>query len=253
MKKITVDRNFSRFSSRQYLSEYYTEVGKENRKILNFLHRVYAKIFKSLNRAEVLEFGGGPTIYQLISLAQYSVTIHFTDFLPSNLHQIRLWLENHPQKFDWTGFFKYALPLEKHHSSVDSRQNQLRHKIAALFHCNAKTRYPLGKSRHRQYDIVSTHFVTESITFYRSSWRNSFSRIVSLVKPGGYLVGSAICGASHYQVGSLRFPAVPITPENILDFLKDNSYLLVDKDWVDAEHPDQGYQGLFMFTARRLT
>src|SRR5262245_17716555 len=80
---------FKPFDPKAYLREYYSCLGEENRALLRFLNQAYIRIFSEIDTARVLEFGGGPTIYQLISAAQHAVSIDFSDYLDDNLHEVR--------------------------------------------------------------------------------------------------------------------------------------------------------------------
>src|SRR5437016_4759086 len=79
---------FVPFDPIAYLREYYNHLGEENRELLRFLDQAYAYIFTEIGTARMLEFGGGPTIYQLISAARYPVSIDFSDYLDSNLARL---------------------------------------------------------------------------------------------------------------------------------------------------------------------
>src|SRR6476661_6211072 len=66
---------FEPFNPRAYLNEYYRHLDEAN-----------PRMFTELDTARVLEFGGGPTIYQLISAAKYPASIDFSDYLDANLN-----------------------------------------------------------------------------------------------------------------------------------------------------------------------
>src|SRR5689334_2040520 len=74
----STQNDFASFSPAAYLQEYYDHIGPENDELLRF----FAEAFKLVPPETVmLEFGGGPTIYQLISAAVKVSTIDFTDYL----------------------------------------------------------------------------------------------------------------------------------------------------------------------------
>src|SRR5260221_3959966 len=98
---------FEPFNPQAYLQEYYSHLGEENCALLHFLHEAYACIFTEMDTARILEFGGGPTLYQLISAAKYPVTIDFSDYLDGNLREIQIWLQNQPGMFSWDDYIQY--------------------------------------------------------------------------------------------------------------------------------------------------
>ncbi len=56
--------DYTGFSGRQYLNDYFSANGKENKFLMKFLHESYLQIPKSKT---LIEIGGGPTIYQILS------------------------------------------------------------------------------------------------------------------------------------------------------------------------------------------
>ena len=78
------------FDPKAYLREYYSRLGEENKALLHFHCKAYACIFGEVDTARMLEFGGGPTIYQLISAAKYPVAIDFSDYLDVNLKELNV-------------------------------------------------------------------------------------------------------------------------------------------------------------------
>src|SRR5579875_3915634 len=87
-----IERTFNgSFHPRGYLNEYYAVVDQENDMLLNF----YAALYKTtLPHSVMLDFGGGPTIYALISAARSVGEIYVCDYLEANLHEINRWIMN---------------------------------------------------------------------------------------------------------------------------------------------------------------
>jgi len=252
-----VTETFEPFDPRAYVKEYYSHLGPENRELLHFLHEAYERIFAHLDRAHVLEFGGGPTIYQLISAAKYPVSIDFSDYLETNLNEVQMWLQNRPEQGHWDEFIRYMLCHEGERSDWDATEHRaqlIRRKVSRLIHCDAKIPNPLGSGGREPYDIVSVNFVLESITTEMDEWNLLLDNVEPLVKPQGYFLMSAIIGATHYRVGERFFPAVPISPETIETKLQEKHYSIVSTRYIGAEHREQqGYNGIFMVLARKGT
>ncbi len=250
-----VDSAFAPFDPRAYLNEYYSHVGNENQSLLRFLDEAYTRIFTEIDAAKILEFGGGPTIYQLISAARYPVSIDFSEYLDANLKEVQLWLQDAPGQFHWDSFIRYVLDREgahSHPSAIAQRQQHIRNKIERLLYCDAKDPDPLGSAFLSPYDIVSVNFVLESITTEMAEWDVFADHVAPLVRPNGYLLMCAIMGASSYRVGKLYFPAVPISPEIIETKLKQQGFSIMLTQAITAEHKDeQGYDGIFMVLARK--
>lgn len=250
-----IKNDYTKFRPKRYLNEYYKEIGPENEILLRFFSKTYKTLFKDLAYADVVELGGGPTIYQLISLSQYPVNIHFSDFSPQNLLEIKKWLEKHKNSFSWKKYFKHVHNLEKDFSqhTPSAREKHLRDKIIKLSSSDISKPNPLGPEHTTQFDIVSTHFVSESITDNHSDWERYFQNSTSLLKPNGHLVQSSIIESSKYKVGKRFFPSTAIQITDIHTLLTKNNFELLSEDFVPAEKPaDQGYKGLHMFVAKKV-
>ena len=246
---------FEPFDPQAYLREYYSHLGEENRALLHFLHEAYADIFTETDSACILEFGGGPTLYQLISAAKYPVAIDFSDYLDENLREIQKWLQNQSGMFSWDNYLRYVLDLEKAPSDVQSshqRAHLIRTKVRRLLGCNAKQADPLGTAYRAHYDIVSVNFVLESITTEMAEWNRLIAHVASLVRPGGYLLMCAITGATSYRVGDRFFPAVPITLDLLERKLEQQQFSIARSHVIAAEQQElQGYDGICMVLARK--
>src|SRR6266508_2879876 len=246
---------FEPFNPQAYLQEYYSHLGEENRALLHFLHEAYACIFTETDVARILEFGGGPTLYQLISAAKYPVAIDFSDYLDENLREIQKWLQNQPGMFSWDDYLRYVLDQEGVSSDVrarDQRAHRIRTKVGRLLACDAKQYDPLGANYRARYDIVSVNFVLESITTDMVEWDRLIDNVTSLVRPDGYLLMCAITGATSYRVGDRFFPAVPISPELLEGKLQQQHFSILRSHAIKAEQKNlQGYYGICMVLARK--
>lgn len=257
MKKI--QNTFNTFIPKHYLNEYYVNIGLENRSLLKFFVDAYREIPSDF---QLLELGGGPTIYQLITASKHAKEIHFSDHLDVNLDEVKLWRENGQKAFDWKSFFREALILEGEtdidDNKIEEREEILRSKITKFLSCDAFQANPLGENRTKRYDVVSVNFVAESITDNHKAWKSILKNICSLIKHNGYLVMTAIKGADYYHVGDKLFPAVKITEEHIAIALRELGFRedLLCMSSIEAEHAkekgkkSQGYDGMIFLRAQ---
>lgn len=63
-QKIVIEETFENFEPRHYLKAYYSKIGSENLSLLDFFSKAYQGV---KNESIMLEFGGGPTVYPLIT------------------------------------------------------------------------------------------------------------------------------------------------------------------------------------------
>lgn len=246
-----VTKRFRTFDARAYLEEYYDHIGEENKALLTFLHNAYTTIFETQKEATLLELGGGPTIYQLLSAARYPVTIDFSEYLPQNRAEVRLVLYSHDDQYNWEQFVKFVLSLESRTETTQARLDMVRRRVRSILHCDVRSDTPLGPHMKHPYRIVSVHFVPESITTDKHKWASYMDNILSLLAPDGYLVMSAIMGAEYYRLHDRYFPAVPVSLEDITHKLRRHDIRLLVSDIVQAEHQDQGYDGIGMLLGHK--
>lgn len=245
--------DWSQFDPTAYLEEYYADLGDENLALLRFLSDTYAALPKG---GVLLDFGGGPTIYPLISAVTRVDEVHLSDYLPANLDEVRRWLDRDPLAFDWDPFIEQVLEIETGRpgspEAVEERAHRIRGRVTRLLSCDASRSPPLD-SEAAPYDVVQTNFCAESATAHSETWRQFMANILSLLKPGGWLVMSALRGASCYAVGSRHFPAVEIYEDDLLELFT-RSGLQADEariQVIPADRETRDYAGLIVAVARK--
>ena len=246
--------NFTAFEPREYLAEYYADVGAENVALLKFFH----KAVKSISPNSVLiDFGCGPTVYQLISAAINVKEVHLADYLDRNLDELRLWLDDEETAWDWTDFFKAVFRIEgannADHSRIQKRHALVRKRITRLLKCDATQMPPVDDAIHK-YDILTSNFCLESVTADRDEWRRLLQNMLSLLKPGGQLIMTALKGADSYHVFNTLFPVANVQESDLREALVqcgcDPSSIFIES--VAADRPRRKYHGLMMAHAKKL-
>lgn len=248
----SLTRDFTYFDPNDYLNEYYGDVGAENLALLRFMNETYRQLPRG---GRLLDFGGGPTIYPLISAVGRVDEVHFSDYLPANLEAVRRWLSKHPSAFDWSEFVRQAIELETgapcSNADIARREDEIRSLVTGLMRCDA-SRTPPIEGVYTPYDVIVTNFCAESATSDRWQWRAFVINIVSLLKPGGVLIMSALKGAGSYAVGSRRFPAVDISEDDLIELLEETGFQQkqIELRSVPADRPSRDYDGLILAVAR---
>lgn len=251
----TVTEDWTHFDPAAYLDEYYGDIESENLALLRFLADTYRNIPKG---GLLLDFGGGPTIYPLISAVTRVDEIHFSDYLEANLEEVRRWIAGDPTAFDWDAFIRKALELETATSCTDAevarRASAIRERITRLVRCDASRTPPIEHS-HQRYDVLLTNFCAESVTSDWGEWQTYMANILSMLKPGGWLVISALKGATQYSVGSQSFPAVDISEGELIELLEQNGFprKRIQLQSVPADRPTRDYTGLMLVVAEKAS
>lgn len=244
-------KNFNKFSPIGYLNEYYRDIGYENGSLLNFLHQVYKKV---RHKKILLEFGGGPTIYQLISASAKVDNIIFSEYSYKNRKEVKKWLENPTKAFNWDKYFEYVLKLEKkivNKQNLTLIKNRLRVRIKKIIKCDAYKGNPLTPLNFRKFGVVSVCFCPESATGNEDTYFLFMKNISSLLRREGLLVMVLLKNAKYYKVGNLRFPAFPVDEGYVTNLLKGLGYKNIKTESIEAEH-HQGYEGMIFLTANKI-
>ncbi len=253
MRASSLTTDWTQFDPAAYLNEYYADVRAENRALLRFLLEAYRDLPPG---GVMLDFGGGPTVYPLISAVPYVEEIHFSDLLEANLNEVRRWLALDPKAFDWRDFVRQALEMETgsgcSEAEVARREDEIRSKVTRLMRCDASRTPPIA-GPNVLYDAVVTNFCAESATSDRWQWQAFVFNIVSLLKPGGMLIMSALKGASSYSVGSKSFPAVEISERDLVEVLDEAGFpeKKIELREVPADSPARDYAGLLLAVATK--
>lgn len=250
----TEDQYTLEFDPREYLYEYYGVAPDiEDEFVVEFMVKALRNMPPDLL---TLEFGGGPTLFAVATLAPHSREIHFCDFVPTSLNEVRCWLEDEPDAFDWSSYIKLTLEIEgipTTPAAVADRTAEMRRKVTRLVTCNALDSAPLGQC-DTQYDLIVAQTVTDTAARNVPEWMQIMRNISTAVAPGGWLLISVLTGTSGYIVGEKHFTYVDLSDEDIY-----RGYLAAgyDPDTFRLEKVEaptgRGYAGVASATARKLT
>ena len=130
---------------------------------------------------------------------------------------------------------------------------EMRRRITHVMRCDASKARPLDEY-HGEYDVVLTNFCAESATSNRWEWQQFVSNILSVLRPGGHLVMSALKGATEYAVGDRSFPAVDIDEADVVELLEESGFprKYIEVRSVPADRPSRDYAGLIFALAKNL-
>lgn len=245
---------FDAFLPRAYLAEFYSEILAEDDALLKFFAE-NAGVLESCH--EVVDIGGGPTIYPLISIAPLCRRITFCDYLRTNLDEVRAWASDKPESYDWSVFIERSLVHEnKEHGpdAVKARESIVKEKIVDFLRCDAFQSDPIGEQYRHSFDVISSHYVSESITSNKRDWDRVMSNILSLLKPSGHIFMTFTEGLDYWLLGAERYSACNLTQQDIVTCLAQHGFSILKAhtifDPVSAG-VQYRYAGRFSLYARR--
>ncbi len=242
------DPDFGNFSARSYLEEYYSSWDDdEGNFLMAFFHEAYSRIG---HMRRLLEIGGGPTIYQLISASRKVDEIVFSDFLEENRNEVKKWVFGEPEAFNWDECFEAVLRLEHREvnkQAVEDKKSLLRGKIKSFVKCDIFQEKPIGDFKV-PFDVVSVNFCPESIDDGKEAFLLAMDNIAGLVKPNGWLVMTLLKKGRFYTVGNHVFPVFPVDEDLMSEVLKERGFKEIQMSSINT-NPEYGYDALLAISA----
>jgi NNMT/PNMT/TEMT family len=172
------------------------------------------------------------------------------------LHEIQLWKRGDEEAFNWEPFIQRALELEgkSRITREDTRRRAelLQSKLTAFCTCDAFSHPPLQGANIDKYDIVQVNFVPESITSSLVEWKRAMQNIISLLKPQGTLILTALKNAVYYQLQEKKFSAVNIDETLLTQTLRNLGFgeAYIRLQTVQANLPYRGYSSILLVKAK---
>ena len=232
--------SFEKWNPKDYLSHYYlTEgVAEDEIHILKFC----LEFLKSGNHhfSEALEVGSGPTVNHAAPFAPYVDSIYLSDYLDSNLEEIKKWLNQEEGAHNWGTY------LDKEQASL------LRQKVKELLHCDIFLSDPL--SINKKFPLVTSFYCADSATHSKEAWELAMGNIFNLVAPDGWFVMSALEKAKSYKVGSLNFHSAEVNERDVKDVFQNLGFKqdsIVIKVVPISTWKDEGFDGIIIARAQR--
>ena len=243
----TIDLQYSNYSdwdTRKYLTDYYNGIMPDEQFCLEFL-------VESLKRIKpvpiALDFGSGPIISHLLPLVTKAEEVHASDYVEGNRLELKKWLNNQDDAYNWQQFTAEVLRLEGHdnvtEANIHNRESEVRNRVTTVFSGDVRQSAPLGIERQNFYPLVTAHYCAEGISLNKTEWLTYMQNIMSMVKPGGTLITSACGSGTFYRVGDACFPSTELNPQDILSCFWDNGF--VDLDIRVRDLPEYSEQGFF--------
>lgn len=97
------------WNPREYLRQYYSgdSISDDEQAVFAQLAEWFQEHGRVFDLA--LEFGCGPTLHHAAALIPHVKELHLADYLPENLNEIRLWLQDDPSSHNWDVYLKGIL------------------------------------------------------------------------------------------------------------------------------------------------
>lgn len=244
--------NYHQFNARSYLREYYQDMEEENEFLLQFHHTVHNHIpFQTC----LLELGGGPCIYQLISAATNAKQILFAEYTEEAREEIVWWITNKAHAFNWDAYIRYVLALEEQDTSssnIQYRKNLLKSKLLPPIYCDLKSK-PCIESLDQYQQMISSvaaNFACASIAENLDQLKDILRTICSLVPENGFLIFTEILGAQVYSIENQSISCLAVSDSLLEEMIKEHGFSIVTKSTIKTPHT-RGYSGVLAILAQK--
>ena len=231
------------FDSKTYLDTFYTNFKgdeKEDGSVLPFMKAFHEfwSVFTAPSDTEVryLEFGGGPSITQLVFSCPKVDQIVFAEYTEPNRHAVKSWVDGHPEAHDWSPLIELVVKeLEANTADcpaddkdkleiVANRAVEVRRKIKSIIPCDV-TKSPIVQLESddvgKLFDVVTTSLCLEACVSSEEHYKNTVAELCKLLKPNGYLFMNGVMGQTFYFVGKEKFYTFPLTEKLVKEAMSE--------------------------------
>lgn len=244
-----MSNDFTNFKADIYLEEYYKSLGEENQMLLRFFYKAYKKIGKF---ETLLEIGGGPTVWQLISASKFADLIIFSEFSKDCREEVIRFLKNESKHFDWKDYIEFVAKLEKPKSESNPNiESRVRKSVKSVVPIDIRKDTPLSPNWFPKFDVVSMGAVAETIAETEKQFINYMKNSIQLLRKGGYFVGYFSKNCKKWTHGDTVYQNFPVDEEYVCKFFEKNGFEIIENSETVGVDYEQDYQGVFGLLAKR--
>ena len=214
------------FDTDTYLQTRFCNVNMKERILfpLEMFHNEFSALPGSL---KILDYGTGPVIMSLISASSKASEIIIAEYSPDNRKALRLWLDDKPEAFDWSPYFRHVVcDLEgRGDGEVGVREALVREKVKKVVSCNIYNSPFIEEGYEGPYDVVSSSCCLEAVGVTREDFKLNVKKLAAFLKPGGtillYLTERDMkAEKGEYYIGSQKHGLVNVNSTFVEDVLR---------------------------------
>ncbi|MEK6916225.1 MAG: methyltransferase domain-containing protein [Nanoarchaeota archaeon] len=162
-----------------------------------------------------VEIGCGPTVCYFSAAAKVLKGIYVSDFLDKNLEEIKKWMIG--KGYNWDNFFRIIQMYEGSDEAILKYEREVKKKVLGLLHCDIRKNEIFKK----KFDFVMSFYCADSITDDKKKWREYFTNILRVVKPGGFFIGGALYRCKKYMIDDIEFPSANLDENDVRNAMLD--------------------------------
>lgn len=246
---LNADAPWDRFSSHDYWRRNYHELQAEDQEIIRRVSDFFIRAFAGRPPARRgIDVGSGTNLYPALLMLPWAEQILLTDFSASNVCWLRQQLADDGTAWTWRPFWREPQEAEGYRQIGEPRK-QLREACASEPGCAGIERYSVFDLPKARWDLGTMFFVAESITEDRGEFRAAVASFVGALKPGAPFATAFMAGSQGYPVAGTRFPALPITPDDVRLHFTELGASKLSVELLRTKHRVRdGYEGMIVAT-----
>ena len=193
-------------------------------------HRFYQAFQKEWNSsgAVLLELGGGPCIYDLISATPYVAEIYHSDYVKECCDEVLLWRNRDCNAYNWSPYFKHVvntLEGKNDPNAVIERETKLRSILKSSFTCNVK-KSPIVPGFSKHPNIISTNFCLETSLSSKDNYNATLKEIFEMLETNGFFVMLLSLECTWYTVRNTKFPCLYLKMKDVEEALNEVGFVI---------------------------
>jgi hypothetical protein len=205
------------FSADDYQRANYAELQAEDEEIICLVSRFFTQAFADRPRARRgIDVGSGPNLYPALLMLPWTEQILLTDFSASNVHSLRQQIADERTVWVWQPFWQELCNGEDYRRIAEPRK-QLREACYGEPGCAGIEQRTIFDLPSAGWDLGTMFFVAESITEDREEFHRALASFIGALTPGAPFAAAFMAGSKGYRVAGTRFPALPITPDDVAE------------------------------------
>ncbi|MDQ7904272.1 SCO2525 family SAM-dependent methyltransferase [Phytohabitans sp. ZYX-F-186] len=233
------DVNWDLFDSSAYWEANYKSLRDDDQQILSIMEDFFTQLPPE-SRAKGVDVGPGANLYPALAMLPFCEEIVLWEHSAANVR----WLRGELRSFrsTWDPFWRLVTRARRSWFGEEVPEGAIdpRSMLARVAEVRQGSVFDLPEAA---FDVGTMFFVAESLTEDPKEFELATKRFVASLKPGAPFAAAFMEQSGGYDVGGYRFPAVPITIEDVEKCLQD----IVDKPQVQpvaSQKPlREGYSG----------
>jgi len=243
------DAPWDTFSSQDYWRHNYEAVQPEDREIIGRVSNFFIRAFSGRTRVQhAIDVGSGANLYPALLMLPWTDQILLSDFSASNVGWLRRQVLDDDSGWDWQPFW-HEMDKREGYNQIGDPRKQLGEACLAeqgLAGVEKRSVFDLPRA---QWQLGTMFFVAESITQERTEFHAALRGFVGALTPGAPFAATFMAESTGYPVAGIPFPALPVTPDDIIDHFSRLGTSDLDVYLNQTQHRVRpGYTGMIVAT-----